>query len=128
MKLDWYNTLNKSPLTPPSWVFGPAWTVLYVMIGLSFFFILREGNLSSKIPQISVFVFQLTLNLMWSKLFFGMHLIKASLVDIIVLWISIILTIILFWQISHTAAFLLIPYLLWVSFASYLNYQIFRLN
>ncbi len=128
MNLNWYATLNKSHLTPPSWVFAPAWTFLYITIIISFLLLIKGGNLHSKILPITFFVIQMILNLIWSPLFFGKHLILASLIDIVLLWVFILLTIISFWQFSKTASLILIPYFLWVSFASYLNYKVFVLN
>lgn len=128
MDLTWYSTLNKSSLTPPSWVFAPAWTFLYITIVVSFALLLKGGDIKSKIIQISLFTIQIILNLVWSPLFFGMHLIGAALADIVLLWIFILFTIISFWRVSKPAALILVPYFLWVSFASYLNYKIFVLN
>jgi len=130
--MNWYKSLNRSKLTPPSWVFAPAWTILYITIFISFVVLVKDGttggDINTKIPQLLLFCLQLGLNLVWPKLFFGKHLIGLSLIDILLLWVVIFFTIISFWQVSHLAAILLIPYFLWVSFASYLNYKIFVLN
>lgn len=124
---EWYSTLQKPSINPPSWVFGPVWTTLYALMGISAF-IISEKKVKGKKLALSVFAAQLILNFLWTFLFFGMRSPVAALVEIIALWISILVTIILFWKISKTAALLLIPYLLWVSFASVLNLQIYRLN
>ena len=96
MNLNWYDTLNKSGLTPPSWVFAPAWTFLYITIIISFLLLIKDGNLQAKALPITFFVIQMILNLIWSPLFFGKHLVLASLIDIILLWVFILLTIISF--------------------------------
>ena len=126
--LNWYKTLNRSSLTPPDWVFGPAWAILYLTMIISMFLILKDGNFATKIPQIGLFCVQLGLNLLWPDLFFSRHLIGASLIDIALLWVVIVFTIISFAKVSVLAAIIIIPYLLWVSFATYLNYKIFTLN
>lgn len=128
MKLDWYTTLNKSSLTPPDWVFAPAWIILYISMAVSLILVLKDGSIFSRIPQIGLFCIQLGLNLLWPDLFFNRHLIGASLIDIILLWLVIIFTIVSFSKVSIIAAVILLPYLAWVSFAAYLNYKIFILN
>lgn len=124
----WYKSLKRSRLTPPDWVFAPAWIFLYITILISFILIVKDGHILSKIPRLLIFFIQLGLNILWPKLFFEDHLIKEAMIDIILLWASILLMIISFWNISIFAALILIPYLLWVSFATYLNYKIFVLN
>ncbi len=128
MYMDWYNSLNKSSLTPPSWVFGPAWSFLYTTILIAFIVLVKDGNLLLKVPQFVLFFLQLGLNLYWPVLFFQKHLIGASLVDIVLLWVVLLFTIISFWQVSHLAAVILAPYFIWITFATYLNYKIFVLN
>ena len=118
----WYATLNKPSFSPPNWVFGPVWTVLYILMGISLYLVWTK----KKVP--SVFWVQLVLNAAWSIIFFGMKNPVLSLVDIVALWIAIILTIKSFYPISKTAFYLLIPYLLWVSFATILNLSIVLLN
>lgn len=126
--LEWYKSLNLPALTPPDWVFAPAWTILYSLMFISIFLVLKDGNIAAKIPQIGLFCIQLGLNLLWPDLFFVRHFIGMALIDIFLLLIVILFTIISFWHISHLAALILIPYFLWVSFATYLNYEIFALN
>jgi tryptophan-rich sensory protein len=121
----WYLTLNKPGLNPPSWVFAPVWTTLYVLMGVALFIIWKKHQTGY---AIHIFIFQLILNSLWSFLFFGVRNIQLAFIEIILLWLSILITIILFYRISRPAAYLLIPYILWVTFASYLNYELMRLN
>ncbi len=126
---EWYAGLNKPALNPPNWIFAPAWTTLYILMGVSLFLVWREGNREKRIQMaIVAFVVQLALNATWSIVFFGMQNPGLALINIALLWMGIIYTIILFHKISKPAAYLLIPYLLWTSFATYLNYSIFILN
>lgn len=121
----WYETLVKPAFNPPSWVFGPVWTVLYVIIGLSLYFVWMQ---KPKLNVYFVFAVQLVLNFLWSLLFFGRHTIFGAFVDIILLWLAILLNIIVFYRVSKLAGLLLAPYLLWVSFAAVLNYAFLTLN
>ena len=125
----WYVDLNKPFFTPPNWLFGPAWTILYILMGIAAFMIWRIG-LSTPGVQIALiaFLIQLILNLLWSIVFFGMHSIVGGVVVIVLLWIAILVTLIKFWSLYQTAGILMIPYLLWVTFASALNIAIWRLN
>jgi tryptophan-rich sensory protein len=125
----WYDSLIKPALTPPSWVFGPVWTTLYILMGISLYLVLmewRKGN-DVRIPLV-LFGIQLVLNTLWSFLFFGLESPAAGLAGILLLWVFILATIVSFFRITRSAAFLLIPYLAWVSLASYLNYATFILN
>lgn len=125
----WYRILEKPVLTPPSWLFGPVWITLYTLMGIAAFLIWKKGWEKRKVKiALSVFLFQLVLNALWSILFFGLKRVDLALIDISVLWASIVVMIVLFGRLSKPAAYLLIPYLLWVSFASYLNYAILVLN
>lgn len=125
----WYATLTKPLLNPPGWVFGPVWTLLYLLMGISLFLLLKIGYFKKKIRHaVWVFMIQLGLNLLWSIIFFGWHNPAAALAEIVLLWGMILATIIVFWRISRPAALLLLPYILWVTFAAYLNYQILVLN
>ena len=118
----WYSTLVRPPGTPPNWVFGPVWTTLYAMIGASFALIWHRSPQSLGFTRLSyVFCFQFFLNLLWTPVFFGAQNPEAALIVIIALWIAIILCIKEFKTVSPLAAFLLLPYLLWVSYATYLN-------
>ncbi len=124
----WYQTLNKPSWNPPSWIFGPMWTTLYIMIGCAIGRIWHLLPSTSRKSAIGLFIAQFVLNLAWSPVFFGLHQIGLALVIIIVLVIGIILTIKAFNQLDKTAALLMIPYLIWVSFATFLNYTIYTLN
>lgn len=125
----WYRTLERPMLAPPNWVFGPVWTLLYLMMGIAFYLVWRRGTGAPFVkPGILIFLVQLALNTVWSLLFFGAENITAALIDIVFLWLAIVATIYLFFKVSRTAAYLLVPYLLWVSFATYLNYGFWVLN
>ena len=124
----WYYSLNKSPLTPPAAVFPIAWTILYIMIALSLFFYIKDGLRQEKIIPLVIFITQIILNLLWTPVFFESHNIKLAFFIIIALIILVFINIILFYKKSKTAAFLLVPYFLWLIFAAYLNYEIIKLN
>lgn len=125
----WYATLVKPSWQPPSWVFGPVWTTLYFLMGYASAMVWdRRAQSSVAMVALVAYGIQLVLNALWSFLFFGLESPAAALVGIIALWFAIVITIVLFWRVSHTAAWLLVPYLLWVSFASVLNFTIWRLN
>lgn len=128
MDLSWYRTLNKPSLNPPSEIFAPVWAVMYTLIFLSFSIFMFTKTDADKRPAITFFVIQLLLNFSWSPAFFYLHNIPLSFIIIILLLIFIILTIISFYKISKISAYLLIPYLIWVSFAAYLNFSIIILN
>ncbi len=119
----WYATLPKPALNPPSWVFGPVWTMLYLLMGISLFLVWQQRAKNSKktTPALIIFFTQLLLNTLWSVLFFGLHSPGLALIDIVLLWVAILFTIISFSRISRPAAYLLVPYILWVTFAIYLN-------
>jgi tryptophan-rich sensory protein len=125
----WYTNITKPSFNPPSWIFGPVWTTLYALMGISAFLIWKKG-LDRKDVKIALGIFlgQLTLNALWSIIFFGLQSPGAAFVEIIFLWIAILVTIIAFAKISRLAAWLLVPYILWVSFAGYLNFSIWQLN
>ena len=125
----WYAMLAKPALNPPSWIFGPVWTMLYILMGIAAFLVWRKGwNSKGVKTALSLFGLQLVLNALWSIIFFGLHNPAWALVDIIAMWIVIVATIAVFARISRSAAWLLAPYIAWVSFALYLNYAIWRLN
>ena len=125
----WYATLHKPFFQPPNWIFGPVWTILYFMMGISLYLIwIDKIKIQQKSQALTNFGIQLFLNFIWSILFFGLHKPILGFVDIFALWIMIVLTIRTFAPISKNAAYLLIPYLLWVSFASILNLYIVILN
>ncbi len=125
----WYATLVKPALNPPAWVFGPVWTTLFALMGISAFLIWKKGLDRRDVKiALSIFIGQLVLNTLWSIIFFGLHSPGGALIEIVFLWLAILWTIIVFYKISRPAAYLLVPYILWVSFASYLNYAIWTLN
>jgi len=125
----WYAELAKPALNPPAWIFGPAWTTLYFLMGVAAFLVWRRGLERKEVKTaLTIFGGQLILNTIWSIIFFGLHNPFWALIEIIVLWLAILATILAFYKISRTAAYLLLPYILWVSFATYLNYSIWMLN
>ncbi len=125
---DWFVGINKPTFNPPNYLFGPVWTVLYILMGISLFMILQSQNNDLRKKAITIFCIQLVLNFCWSFIFFKFHLIGLAFVEIILIWVSIIWMILTFSKINKTAAYLQIPYLLWVSFASVLNGAIWYLN
>jgi tryptophan-rich sensory protein len=125
----WYKTLRKPKLSPPNWVFGPVWVTLFTLMGIASFLVWREGWGAAPVKwALLIYAVQFILNVLWSAIFFGMENPGAAFVEIAVLWIAIVGTILAFVQVSTLAACLLLPYLAWVTFASYLNYKICRLN
>ncbi len=125
----WYATLQKPSFDPPNWVFAPAWILLFLLMGISLYLIWSK-RLEDKEVKIAIVIFssQLVLNILWSFLFFGFKSPLYAFIEIIILWLAILATIISFYRISRTAAYLLLPYILWVSFASVLNFSIMILN
>jgi len=121
----WYSTLTKPSFNPPNWVFGPAWTILYIMMGIALYLVWNSSN--NRIA-ITFFMIQLALNFLWSFLFFALENPLIAFIEILLLLGMIILTAMQFYPVSRTAAFLLIPYILWVIFASVLNFSIYWLN
>lgn len=125
----WYQGLTKPVFTPPNWLFGPAWITLYVLMGIALFLVWRQGlGWAGVKTALALFMIQLALNALWSWLFFGWHQLGLAFAGIVLLWIFILLTMIKFFSISRPAGWLLVPYLLWVTFASALNFSIWRLN
>lgn len=125
----WYATLNRPEIAPPNWVFGPVWTTLFALMGIALFLIWKkETDRQSKRKALTWFTLQFALNILWSALFFGLQSPGAAFVEIIFLWLSILVTIVLFSRLSKVAAWLLVPYILWVSFAAYLNFMFWSLN
>ena len=124
----WYRTLNKPVFNPPNYLFGPVWTALYLLMGISFYLILQSEPSGLKKRAVVIFCIQLFLNFLWSFLFFKFQLVGLAFVEIMAIWISILILLITFYKINKTAAYLQIPYFLWVSFASVLNAAIWVLN
>jgi len=125
----WYLTLNKPFFNPPSWIFSPVWITLYLMMGISLYLIWnRQFKPRQTKIAVTIFGVQLVLNSLWSVIFFGFKLPLLAFVEIIFLWVAILTTIIYFYRISKPASYLLIPYLLWVSFAAVLNFSLVYLN
>ena len=127
--LGWYYTLNKPFFRPPNWLFGPVWIILYVLMGIALYLLWRRGFSSNDSKYaLGIFIFQLIFNTAWSFVFFGERSIGGGLAVILILWVLIFLTIFAFYRVNNYAAYLLIPYLIWVSYASILNLSIWKLN
>ncbi|HOK91754.1 MAG TPA: tryptophan-rich sensory protein [Spirochaetota bacterium] len=124
----WYKTLKKPDFNPPNWVFSPVWTLLFILIGLSFYIIWKNNFGGKKVLLLNIFFTQLFANLIWSLFFFGLRSPFWALIDIIVLWLAILVNIIVFYRVSKPAGILLVPYILWVSFAALLNFYLYILN
>lgn len=124
----WYMYLEKPSFTPPDWLFGPVWSTLYVLMGISLFLVVRHKMADKSVRAVQIFFLQLFLNLLWSIVFFGSHSIGGGLIVIIAMWALIVITILKFAKISNYSALLLLPYLAWVTFATYLNFAIFMFN
>ena len=125
----WYSTIEKPAFTPPNWVFGPVWTILYVLMGIAAFLVWQKGLGTAAVKvALTWFLVQLVLNVSWAPVFFGLHRIGLALVVITLLWAAIVTTTFYFLRVSRPAAVLLLPYLLWVSFATALNASIWHLN
>jgi tryptophan-rich sensory protein len=126
---DWYETLAKPDWTPPGWVFPVVWTTLYFLMGTAAWMVWRKGREKGRArAALSLFVVQLALNAAWTPTFFGAHLILPALAVITVLWFAILATMLAFRRVSGVAALMLTPYLAWVSIATVLNFEIWRLN
>lgn len=124
---DWYRSLEKPSWCPPDWLFAPVWTALYISIAVSGWLVWREAGAAAW-QAFVVYGVHLVLNGLWSTIFFGMHRVGLACIEIHLLWLSIVATILAFHPISELAAYLLVPYLLWVTFAVGLNFRIWRLN
>ncbi|MFH1399750.1 MAG: TspO/MBR family protein [Candidatus Woesearchaeota archaeon] len=125
----WYAALQKPWFNPPNWLFFPVWTTLYLLMGIALYLILKKGTNTENVPEaLFLFFVQLILNTLWSIIFFGFKAPSAAFLEIIALWIFILLTIVRFYSLEKKAAYLLVPYLLWVSFATVLNLNIAILN
>jgi tryptophan-rich sensory protein len=123
-----YTQLVRPGWAPPPSIFGPVWTVLYALMGVAAWLVWRVGGIRAANSALTLFLVQLSFNALWSWLFFGWHRGALAFTDILVLWALIVATVILFWRIRPLAGALLVPYLLWVSFATALNYSVWQLN
>lgn len=123
-----YAQLVRPGWAPPAWLFGPVWTALYALMGIAAWLVWRVGGFRAARSALSLFVVQLAVNALWSWLFFGMHRGALAFADIVLLWVLIVATLRAFWRIRPLGGALLVPYLLWVSFAAVLNYSIWQLN
>ena len=123
----WYTFVPKPAWTPPSWVFGPVWTILYTMMGVAAWLVWRQaGRVTAAAAPLALFTIQLLFNLAWTLIFFGQHLPGVAFLDIIFLWLAILATLLTFRRLHPLAGWLLLPYLLWVTYATALNYSIWR--
>lgn len=125
---DWYRELNKAPWTPPGWVFPVMWSALYALMGVAAWLVWNEGGFAVQGYPLGVYIIQLGLNFLWTPIFFGMHRPDYALVEIVMLWLGIAVTIYLFLPVKPIAAYLLIPYIGWVSIAFSLNWYIWMYN
>jgi benzodiazapine receptor len=125
----WYAALQKPGFTPPNWLFAPAWTVLYILMGVAAFLVWRKGlNNAGVRKALILFLVQLVLNALWSIVFFGMQSPFGGVIVIVILWVAILMTLLQFFRISKAAGGLMIPYILWVTYAASLNISIWVLN
>ncbi len=125
----WYTTLNKPFFAPPNWIFGPVWLLLYFLMGVAFYLIWKQGWQKKKVKTAGLFFLaQLALNFVWSPIFFGLRATLLGLIVIVMMWVLIVMTMKKFRPLSKLAFYLLVPYLLWVSFATMLNAAIVILN
>ncbi|MGL5019388.1 MAG: TspO/MBR family protein [Luteolibacter sp.] len=124
----WYAGINKPAWNPPAWIFGPAWTFLYITMAVAAWLVWREGGWRTQGKALGLFILQWALNALWTPLFFGFHRPGSALIDILALWFVILATLIAFWRVRRAAGVLLLPYLAWVTFATALNFTIWRMN
>jgi len=125
---EWYASLKKPTWNPPGWVFGPVWTALYTMMALAAWLVWKRGGFAAQRRPLALFLVQLGLNAAWTPLFFGLHRPGLAFAEIVLLWLAIAATLATFWRVSRAAAWLLAPYLAWVSFAAALNLALWQLN
>jgi benzodiazapine receptor len=124
----WYADLIKPTWNPPSWVFGPVWTALYIMMAVAAWLVWREGGWKMQRGPLTLYLIQLLLNAIWTPLFFALHQPGWAFAEILILLAAILTTTLLFWRVRRSAALLLMPYVLWTTFAAVLNFTIWRLN
>ncbi|MBU4069799.1 MAG: tryptophan-rich sensory protein [Nanoarchaeota archaeon] len=124
----WYKNINKPSFNPPSWIFGPVWTLLFTLMGISLYLVWNSPSSKIRLIALILFVVQFAFNVAWSYLFFGLNKPGLAFAEILIMLGFIIATTIYFFRVNKISGYLLIPYILWVSFASFLNYSIWRLN
>jgi translocator protein len=125
---EWYSALNKPAWNPPGWIFGPVWTGLYAMMAVAAWLVWQRGGFAVQRRPLGLFLAQLALNALWTPLFFGLRQPGVAFAVILLLWLAILATLLAFRPVSRAAAWLLVPYLAWVSFAAVLNGTLWRLN
>ena len=125
---EWYASLKKPSWNPPGWIFGPVWTALYALMAVAAWLVWLRGGFAVQRRPLKLFLGQLVLNAAWSPIFFGLHQPGAAFAEIVLLWAAIVVTLAAFRRVSGAASLLLVPYLLWVTFAAVLNFALWRLN
>jgi tryptophan-rich sensory protein len=125
---DWYAGLHKPSWNPPPWIFGPVWTLLYIMMAVAAWMVWRAGGWRAQGRALGFFLLQWLLNAVWTPLFFGLHRPLLAFAEIMALLLTLLITTVLFWRVRKIAGFLLLPYLAWVSFAAFLNFTLWQLN
>jgi benzodiazapine receptor len=125
---EWFAALKKPAWNPPSWIFGPVWTALYAMMAAAAWLVWQRGGWKEQRKPLLIFLAQLAFNALWTPLFFGLHRPGVAFAEIVLLWLAIVATLVAFRPVNRTAAWLLVPYLAWVSFAAVLNGTLWRLN
>jgi translocator protein len=125
---EWYARLQKPPWNPPSWIFGPVWTVLYTAMAIAAWLVWKRGGFAAQRAALTLFLLQLLFNVLWSPLFFGLHHPGLAFADLLLLWLALLGTVPAFWRAHRIAGAMLVPYLAWVTFAGALNLAIWRLN
>jgi tryptophan-rich sensory protein len=124
----WHASLNKPSWNPPAWIFGPVWTLLYTLMAVAAWLVWRRGGFAAQRRPLTWFLIQLVFNAAWTPLFFGLRQPGWAFADIVLMWLAIVTTLAAFWRVHRGAAWLLVPYLVWVSFASALNFTLWRMN
>lgn len=124
----WYASLHKPSWNPPGWVFGPVWTLLYTMMAVAAWLVWRQGGWRRRLRPLSWFLVQLAFNAAWTPLFFGLQRPGLAFVDILLLWLAVVATLASFRRVHRGAAWLLVPYLVWITFAAVLNFTLWRMN
>jgi tryptophan-rich sensory protein len=125
---EWYASLKKPSWNPPPWIFAPVWSALYAMMAVAAWLVWKRGGFSTQRRPLALFLAQLALNALWTPLFFGLHRPGLAFLEILLLWLAIAATLLAFRSVNRAAAWLLAPYLAWVSFAAALNFALWRLN